>query len=228
MSIEVFWGSGSTPAMRVLLAFAAKGQPYESRLLSFSARDTRTPEFLAINPRGKVPAIREGDFCLNESLAILAWLEARFPEPPLFGRTPEEIGRSWALCMEYVNHGDPAVSAVARPLLFGEAPAVGSLAEARAPLVEELDRLAARVSRGTLVGDAIGAADITWYCGLRFLERGLTRPRAQAHALDLHPLLARWPALGPWAARIEALPGFEATLPPHWLQGEAASAPRLQ
>ena len=55
MALELYWGSGSTPAWRVLLALTYKELPFTSNLLSFSKRETRTPAFLAMNPRGKVP-----------------------------------------------------------------------------------------------------------------------------------------------------------------------------
>src|ERR1043165_4970003 len=91
--MEIYWGAGSPYAWRVLLAAEIKRIPYESRLLEFSKGALRTPEFLALNPRGKVPVIRDGDFVLAESLAILAYLDRKQPEPPLFGRTAEEAGR---------------------------------------------------------------------------------------------------------------------------------------
>lgn len=226
-SIEVFWGSGSTPAWRVLLGFALKGLPYESRLLSFSARETRSPAFLAINPRGKVPAIREGELVLNESLAILAWLEQRAPEgPALFGRTPAEAGRIWRDCMEYESHGNPTFSALVRPLLFGGHSAEGVQAALPA-VIAELDRLAAAVARGDMGAGTASAADIVWYCGLRFLDRGLSRPAAAAYGLEVLPLRSRWPGLGALVERVEAIPGFEGTVPPHWLEGEAPCAVTL-
>lgn len=225
MAIEVFWGSGSTPAWRVLLGFAVKGVPYESRLLSFSAGDTKKPEFRALNPRGKVPTIRDGDFVLNESLAILAWLDARFPEPPLFGRAPEERGQVWRDVLEYENHGGPAFSAVARPVLFQGA-AAETLSEPLKAVEAELDGLAARVAAGPLVGGAISAADIVWYAGMRFLDRAATRPSGLG--LGLHPFGARWPALVSWGRLVEAIPGFEATFPPHWREGQNPSSLELR
>ena len=121
MSIELWWGSGSMPSRRVMLALAVKGLPYEGHLVSFAARDTRKPEFLAMNPRGKVPTIRDGDFTLSESLAILAWLDAKQPEPPLFGRNANELGHVWRLCMEHENHFDHAWRNSLRPIAFGQA-----------------------------------------------------------------------------------------------------------
>ena len=229
MSIDLYWGSGSTPAWRALLGFAFKGQPYTSHLLSFSAGDTRKPAFQQINPRGKVPAIREGDFTLGESLAILAWLEARVPEGPrLVGADANTIGAVGRAALEYENHAGPAFSAVARPLLFRQETTTEALLAAAGAVEEELDRLnAALAPTGALVGEALTAADLVWYCGLRFLERALSRPWASVHNLPLAPLFDRWPALRPWAARIEALPGFLATVPPHWLEGDHPSPARL-
>ncbi|MEQ1501986.1 MAG: glutathione S-transferase family protein [Myxococcota bacterium] len=228
MSIEVWWGSGSTPAWRVLLGFTAKNVPFTSNLLSFSAGDTRKPAFLAINPRGKVPAIRDGAYRLNESLAILAWLDRKHPEVPLFGTTAEDHGTIWRLCLEYENHGRTAFDAVARPLAFGRAEAEADAIRAGvAGVHEELARLEAAVGGGYLVGGALSAADLVWFCGVQWAIRGATRPAAAPFELGWWPLVDRYPAIAAWAARIEAIPGYDATMPPHWLEGAAPSPRRI-
>ncbi len=224
MSIALYWGSGSTPAWRVQLALAVKGLAYDSRLLSFSKGETRTPEFLALNPRGKVPTLVDGETVVNESIAILAYLDRKYPEKPLFGRTPEEAGEIWRLVMEFESHGNPAFGTVARPLLFGTLDAdLPKLREGMPAAVAELDRLAGRVSRGLLVGDTVSAADIVWFCGVQQVVRAATRSAAAPLDLGLYPLASRWPALVPWAARIEAIPGYLATMPPHWLESDPSS-----
>ncbi|MDP2311893.1 MAG: glutathione S-transferase family protein [Pseudomonadota bacterium] len=228
MSIELYWGSGSTPAWRVLLALAAKNLPYTSRLLSFSQRETRTPEFLALNPRGKVPTLKDGDLVLNESLAILAYLDRAYPEVPLFGRTAAETGQVWRHVMEFESHGDPAISTVARPILFNTlAENEAKVREGLPALVAELDTLAARVADGPLVGNTLSAADIVWFCGIQYVARAATRPAAASLDLGLWPFAERWPAIVRWAARIEALPGYDATVPPHWREGAVPSPARL-
>ena len=220
MSIELYWGSGSTPAWRVQIALALKNLPYTSHLLSFSAKETRTPEFLAINPRGKVPALRDGDVVVNESIAILAYLDRAYPEHPLFGATPAEAAHVWRLVMEYESHGNPTISAVARPLLFGTWEADSSKVRDGLPaLYTELDLLAEQVAAGSMVGSTLSAADIVWFCGLQQLVRASTRPAAAAFDLGVWPLNARWPVIVAWARRIEAIPGFDATRPPHWAEG---------
>ena len=228
MSIELYWGSGSTPAWRVLLALAIKGLPFESRLLSFSKGETRAPEFLALNPRGKVPTLVDGSTIVNESIAILAYLDRKYPESPLFGETPEEAAEVWRFVMEFESHGNPAFSGVARPILFGTIEADRAKIAEHLPLVvSELDRLSARVASGYMVGNRLSAADIVWFCGLQQLVRAATRPAAAALDLGVWPLANRWPALIPWAAAIEAVPGYLATMPPHWLESVPPSPTRL-
>ena len=228
MSIEIYWGSGSVPSWRAMLGFLAKGVPFEGRLINFSARDHKKPEFLALNPRGKVPTVVDGDTVIYESLAILPWLEARFPEPRLFGDAPDQTGQIWRNILEFDNYAEPIFDAVSRPILFQGAEGA-SLTEPLAAVVAELDRFHAALGGAEgrpLVGDRISAADLVWYPGLRFLERAATRPRGLA--LGPTPFGARWPGLLPWAARIEAIPGFETIFPPHWLTSDPPSALHLR
>lgn len=119
--MEIYWGSGSPFAWRVLLALEVKKIPYTSRLIVFSKGQHKTPEFLALNPRGKVPTIRDGDFVLWESLAILAYLDRKVPEPPLFGRTPEDTGRVWKAISEVVSYLEPPGYQIAGPIFFDKA-----------------------------------------------------------------------------------------------------------
>jgi glutathione S-transferase len=72
MGIEIFAISGSPFAWRVQLALEVKGVPYVTRILERSKGEHRAPEYLAINPRGRVPTLRDGDTVVCESIAILA------------------------------------------------------------------------------------------------------------------------------------------------------------
>jgi len=90
MALEIFWGSGSPFSWRVLLGAEIKGLAYESRLLEFSKGHMKTLEFLQMNPRGRVPVIRDDGFVLFESLPILEYLDAKSPEVPLFGEDERE------------------------------------------------------------------------------------------------------------------------------------------
>jgi hypothetical protein len=93
MALEVYWGSGSPFSWRVLLTLEVKQLPYQSKLLTFSKQEHKSPEYLALNPRGKVPT-RDGDFVLYESLDH-GIPDSAYPEQPIFGRTPQETGTIW-------------------------------------------------------------------------------------------------------------------------------------
>ncbi|WP_437726065.1 glutathione S-transferase family protein [Sorangium sp. So ce861] len=82
----VYFVNGSISSWRVLLAVREKGLAFEPRRLRVmrEPRETRAPEFLALNPRGQAPVLVEPDgTVVNESLAILTYMEMRYPDPPL-------------------------------------------------------------------------------------------------------------------------------------------------
>ena len=77
-----FWRSMA--AYRVRVALSLKGLVAEEAALDLNAGDQFAPEFLAINPEGAVPAlIVDGAPALTQSMAILEYLEERFPQPAL-------------------------------------------------------------------------------------------------------------------------------------------------
>src|SRR6516165_3267239 len=59
------------------------GEPYDVHLLNLSRGDTHTPDYLAINPMGKVPALKHGDAVVTEAAAICAYLADEFPRAKL-------------------------------------------------------------------------------------------------------------------------------------------------
>ena len=59
------------------------GEPYDIHLLSLSKGDNRAPDYLAVNPMGKVPALRHGDVVVTEAAAICAYLADEFPRARL-------------------------------------------------------------------------------------------------------------------------------------------------
>ena len=79
---------------RVRLFAAAKGIDLPMRSLSIVGGEHKAPEFTAKYPPGQLPILELDDgTILGESIAICRYLEALHPDPPLFGRTPLEIGR---------------------------------------------------------------------------------------------------------------------------------------
>src|SRR5512144_1559318 len=111
MNLVLYYGSGSPYAWRAQLALEHKALPYELKVLSFSAGDTRKPEFLALNPRHQVPVLVDGEFVLYESNAIVEYLDEAYPATgaPLFpgdSRTRALVRR---LVLEVDNYFSEAV-----------------------------------------------------------------------------------------------------------------------
>src|ERR1700730_6998583 len=159
MAIELYWGSGSPFAWRVMLTLEVKGLAYESKLLESSKGEYKTPAYLRLNPRGKVPTRKDGDFDLYESLAIISYLDRKYPDPPLFGKTAEETGLIWralAECESYIvsasNKGD-------RPIFFGQGlDNVEEIQQAAQTLRDEFKLIDERLAVSQwLVGDKISA-----------------------------------------------------------------------
>jgi glutathione S-transferase len=211
---QLFWMSGSPYSWRAMLTLEAKGVSYESRLLEWSRGDLKTPEFLGLNPRARVPVLRHGATVIRESLAIMSYLDRRFPEPALFGATPEETARIWQAIMETVHYVDTALEHLIMPIFFGQDEP--GWADRRTGMHAELaglDKVLA--GRTWLANSSMSAADIALYPTVRLLLRAADRAKPE-HDLALRPLEAKYPALAAWMNRIEALPFYDRTYPPHW------------
>jgi glutathione S-transferase len=219
MAIVLFWGSGSPFSWRVLLALELKGLTYQSRVLQFSKGEHRSPEFLAINPRGQVPAMRDDGEAVYESLACLAYLDRKYPQPPLFGETPQEAGRIWRAVAEMVNYLDQPVEDIILPLYSGTAgtrvPEIRVLARKVGAELLRHERDLARGGPWLLSSRLPSAADCVLYPGIRSLMRAAEKPGAELFDLPI-PGPTRLPAVAAWMKRVEALPNFDRTFPPHW------------
>ena len=90
------YGPKASTAGRCLWAAEEMAIPYESVAVDMQAKEHKTPEFLAMNPNGKVPVMKDGDLVLWESFAINAYL-ARTYQPEFLGQDPaqEAQGSQW-------------------------------------------------------------------------------------------------------------------------------------
>ena len=87
----------STCALATLIALEEAGAPYRTVLIDFASDAQRSPEYLSINPKGRVPALVTDQGVLTETPALLAYVAQRFPgaglapldDPFAFGRVQE-------------------------------------------------------------------------------------------------------------------------------------------
>lgn len=95
--IELFHSHVSTCSQKVRICLAEKGLGFESRHINLGAFEHLTPEYLAINPNGVVPALRHDGGVVIESTVICEYLDEVFPENPLSPADPLERAsmRAW-------------------------------------------------------------------------------------------------------------------------------------
>jgi len=211
MSLTFYYGSGSPFAWKVWLALEHKAVPYELRLLSFDRGDTKSPEFLTVNPRGKVPTIVDEGFALWESAAIVEYLEERYAQNPLLPKDAHGRAKARRLAGEADSYLGPCIGKLAELALFSETPAQpAEIEKAKGEILTEL-ALWERQMTGPYFLGALSLADFSVFPHLRLLRRIEDRKPGQGIPND------RLPAkLAAWVKQIESLPYYEKTIPPHW------------
>lgn len=211
MTITFYYGSGSPFAWRVWLALEHKQLPYELKLMSLQNGELKKAEFLAINPRGKVPVLVDDGLIIRESAVIVEYLEERYPDRPIFPTNPQDRATVRILIAEINNCLYPLARRLLEQTLFrsdnsGD-PVV--IAEAITALRHEL-----RYFEDALLGDYfvddLSAADFSFYPMLALVKRlHAKQPQYGAGSLIGTKFAA-------FMQRIEQLPYFELTIPPHW------------
>jgi maleylpyruvate isomerase len=195
-----YWRSSST--WRVRIGLHLKGAAFEVVPVNLLAGDQRDPAHLARNPRGQVPVIELDDgTLLYESLAILAWADAVWPDPPLIPAGPLARARAWQAA-EIVNSG---IQPLQNLRILQQIDALGGSRVAWARDVIDsglggLEALAAETAGRFLVGDAPTIADILLVPQLY---------NARRFGVDLAP----YPTLLAVEAACERLPAFQAAHP---------------
>jgi len=212
--ITFYFGSGSPYAWKIWLALEHKQLPYEAKRMFFDNGDLTTPEFLAINPRHQVPTIVDNGFALYESSAILEYLEDRYPDSgkPLWPKDVQARAIARRRVAEVSSFLDPINDKLLPAILVpaGKTPDEAAIAQAIQALAEELARIESWFEHDFVAGSELGGADFALYPYIAFLGRVDARKPGYALKAMLPPKIAAW------ARRIEALPYFEGTVPPHW------------
>ena len=190
-------GSGAFSAEAVL---AEAGAPYEFYPVSLERHEQRMPEFLAINPSGKIPALRlpEGDI-VTESAAILLTLADHFPQarllPPGGG---SERARAYRWLAFMAGEIYPMVEIVDYPERFiAEARAADKLREAARDRVRERILLIERAAAGPFILqsgfsllDIYAAMFTRWSIGRQWREANIPRLNTLAETVSRRPAIA--------------------------------------
>lgn len=159
----ILYVSARSSSLACRLAFVLSGLPGEIREISLRAGEHRTPEYLAINPRGQVPALVLDDGeVLTETAAILVAIGEMAPQS---GLIPEAQAARWRVMKWlawYAWNAPRSFLPAMMPSLYGPPQAENQIREAALKRVDallaEID--AALAGRDWLAGDHLTAADL--------------------------------------------------------------------
>lgn len=156
------YGSPQSSAGRCYWMLEELGVQYERVAVDMRAREHKSPEYLKLNPNGKIPTLVDGDFIIWESMAINAYLAAKH-NSPLQGHTPQEVGliQQWSFwsILEVQKHAVEWLIQVMFVPADKKDPAVVEKAQkALAPLMNILDQ--SLDNKRYLVGDRFTLADL--------------------------------------------------------------------
>lgn len=181
------YGVPASRAIRVIWMAKELGLDYDNIPVGFNDGSNRDPRYLAINLNGKVPAIKDGDFTMFESLAINCYLADRYDGGKgLAGATPQEKGAILQWTLWAANEIEQKVIDWARhsyvnpPAQRDAKIAAAAWEGLQAPLTVLDGKLSTRI---WLVGDRFTAAD---------LNVAATTFRLHKHASPGFPGFKRW------------------------------------
>ncbi|MGB2831387.1 MAG: glutathione S-transferase family protein [Methylotenera sp.] len=211
MRIKFYYGSGSPFAWYVWLVLEHKQLAYEFNLLSLQNGELKTPEYLAIHPHGKVPALVDDNFTLWEASAIVEYLEERYSEHSVLPKNMQDRAIARRLTAEAYSYLYPII----RQLMELTLMRAGGDGD-KSAITLELNNLGRELNyfedalHGEYFVGSISAADFAIYPLLALVNRlHIKRPQLNVGALIK-------PKLAAFMQRIEQLPYFAKTMPPHW------------
>ncbi|HUZ65404.1 MAG TPA: glutathione S-transferase N-terminal domain-containing protein [Acetobacteraceae bacterium] len=154
-----FFHSPNTRSTGTLLLLEELGAPYELHVLNMKAGEQRQAAYLAVNPMGKVPAVRHGDALITEQVAIFLYLADLFPQAGLAPAFDDPLRGPYLRWMVfYAACFEPAV--VDRAL---QREAGGAAMSPYGDYDTTLNTLVAQLARGPwLLGERFTAADVLW------------------------------------------------------------------
>ena len=104
--IKLYDFKSSPNCQRVKVVLAEKKLPYEIVPIDLRKQEQKTPEYLKLNPYGKVPVLTDNSTVLYESLIINEYIDEKYPNPPLMPKDPGKKARARILIDYGMAHFD--------------------------------------------------------------------------------------------------------------------------
>jgi glutathione S-transferase len=199
MSLRIY-GVARTRAFRALWIARELGLAHEHLPIEIGDAGARTPEFLALNPNGRLPVIVDGDFVLSESLAITLYLAKKYSSGKLYPTSLEAEARAWQWSFWAIAEVDRGVN-------------IWSLHAVRLPPAERdiklRDEALKVIAPPFRVLDA-ALANNPYLLGAEFTVADLNVAAVISRAVDMD--LSAWPNLEAWLLRCLDRPAARAAL----------------
>lgn len=106
--IKLYDFKSSPNCQRVKVVLAEKNLPYEIVPIDLTKKEQKNPDYLKMNPYGKVPVLTDDSTVLYESLIINEYLEEKYPNPPLLPKDPAKKAKGRILVDYGMAHFDSA------------------------------------------------------------------------------------------------------------------------
>jgi glutathione S-transferase len=164
--MKLYWSPRSR-SFTALWLMEETGQAYERVLTDISKGAQKTPQYLAINPMGKVPALQDGEVTLGEAAAICAYVAERYPQAKLAPALGDPLRAKYLYWLFFgPSCVEPAMVQVATKIEMS--PTSAGWGDAQ----RVFDVLDAALSKGAwILGENFSAADIVIGSGLNFAVR---------------------------------------------------------
>jgi len=166
MTLKLYFAPGACSFVPHTL-LEASGEPFEPVLVKLHKSEQNSPEYRAVNPRGQVPVLVDGGATITQILAIVGYLDDRFPQLQLLPR--ERLARARVMeTLAWMNNTvHPTFTHVFMPFKFSDKPEVQAElkaynAQQYRPLLAEIEALAERAAqegRPFLGGEHFGPLD---------------------------------------------------------------------
>lgn len=119
-AIKLYDFLSSPNCQRVKVVLAEKKLPYETVPVDLKKGEQKKPEYLKLNPGGKVPVLIDGATVLYESLIINEYLDEKYPEPPLMPKDHAKRAKIRILIDYGMNHLDLPYQTIRKEMMKDE------------------------------------------------------------------------------------------------------------
>jgi glutathione S-transferase len=189
--MKLYWAP-RTRSFSALWMMEETGQPYERVLIDMSVNAQKSPDYLAINPMGKVPALQDGEATMAEAAAICAYAAERYPQAKLAPPLGDPRRAKYLYWLFYAPTCiEPAIMQIYTKMQ------VPSMMAGWGEATQVFDVLDAAVEKGPwILGEEFSAADVVICSGLNF-------------AIKVFKMVPTRPSFDRYIERCSARPAFQ-------------------